>query len=63
MSAQLTYQVPQDTTTEPTGSAGHGRLGGAWQRIRTAVREMNYASRRAVEVQAPWIVDAHWHSR
>ncbi len=63
MSAQLTHEAIPATTTETTGSAGHGRLGGAWQRIRTAVREMNYASRRVVEVQAPWSVDANWHSR
>jgi len=24
---------------------------------------MNYATRRVVELQAPWSVDEHWHSR
>jgi hypothetical protein len=33
-----------------------GRLYGAFQ-------EINYANRRIVEVQAPWIVDEQWHRR
>jgi hypothetical protein len=26
-----------------------------WYRLRLTVREMNYATRRTVEVQAPWV--------
>ena len=63
MSAQLTLKGTQAPATEPTASAGHGRLRGAWHRIRLTVAEMNYASRRVVEVQAPWTVDDQWHSR
>jgi hypothetical protein len=63
MSTQLTYEVTQARTTQPTASAGRGRLRGAWHRLRLAAAEMNYASRRVVEVQAPWSVDEQWHSR
>ena len=63
MSAQLTHEGISDRTTEHTDSARHGRLRGLWQRIRATVQEMNYASRRVIEVQAPWSVDDQWHSR
>ena len=63
MSAQLTHEGTQARTTEPVAAAGRGRLRGAWHRIRLTIQEMNYAARRVVEVQAPWIVDEHWHSR
>ncbi len=63
MTAQLTHEGIQAKTTRPATAAGRGRLRGAWQRIRRTVAEMNYASRRVVEVQAPWSVDKQWHSR
>jgi hypothetical protein len=63
MSAQLTHEVTHATTTEPTVPAGRGRLRSAWHRIRMTVEEMNYATRRIVELQAPWSVDEQWHSR
>jgi len=63
MSAQITHEVTQATTTVPTTTAGLGRLRGAWYRIRFTVAEMNYAARRVVEVQAPWTVDEQWHNR
>jgi hypothetical protein len=62
MSAQLTHQVTQ-ATTGPVAPARLGRLRAAWYRIRFTVQEMNYGARRAVEVQAPWIVDEQWHRR
>jgi hypothetical protein len=31
------------------------RLRFLWYRLRLVVREMNYATRRIVELQAPWI--------
>jgi len=34
---------------------GRERLRGLWYRLRLTVAEMNYATRRTVEVQAPWI--------
>ena len=63
MTAQLTHEGTQARTTETAASAGRGRLRGAWHRIRLTVQEMNYATRRVVELQAPWSVDEQWHSR
>jgi hypothetical protein len=60
MTAQLTHDATQALTTDP---AGRGRLREACHRIRLAIREMNYASRRMVELQAPWSVDKQWHRR
>jgi hypothetical protein len=59
MTAQLTHQ---STQIKSTGTS-HGPLRRTWYRIGQAIREMNYATRRVVEVQAPWIVDEQWHSR
>jgi len=61
MSAQLTRVEIQPSTTDPIARTGLGRLRGAWSRIRSTVQEMNYASRRVVELQAPWTVDKDWH--
>jgi len=36
---------------------GRERLRFLWYRLRLTISEMNYASRRLVEVQAPWISD------
>ena len=69
MSAQLTHQGPltqpgaQHTATPTASGAGHGRLRAAWHQIRQAAAEINHASHRVVEWQAPWIVDAQWHSK
>ena len=63
MSALLTDEGTEARTTGTVVSADRGGLQGAWHRIRRTVQEMNYASRRVVEVQAPWSVDEHWHSR
>ena len=53
MSALQTQQRPQSMITKPATPAA----GGLWHRIRMTVQEMNYAARRVVELQAPWIVD------
>ena len=63
MTAQLTHEGIQARTTQPATAAGRGRLRRVCHRIRLSVAEMNYASRRIVEVQAPWGVDEHWHRR
>jgi hypothetical protein len=39
--------------------SGRERLRCLWYRIRLTVAEMNYATRRMVELQAPWISDDH----
>ncbi|MFY9850629.1 MAG: hypothetical protein WAK83_23945 [Trebonia sp.] len=63
MTAQLTHEGTQARTTEPATPAGRGRLRGACHRIHLAIQEMNYASRRVVELQAPWTVDEQWHRK
>ena len=63
MSALLTHQGTQASTTEPTAPADRGSFRGPWHRIRLIVQEMNYATRRVTELQAPWIVDQQRQSR
>jgi hypothetical protein len=64
MTTQLTtHEATQTETTGQTAPATQGRLREACHRIHLAIREMNYASRRMTELQAPWIVDNQWHSR
>ena len=63
MTAQLSHKGTQVRTTESATPAVRGRLRGAWRRFRLTIQEMNHATRRVVEVQAPWSVDKQWHSR
>ena len=60
MTALLTHQGTQAPTTAP---AGHGRLRDGCHRIQLTIQEMNYACRRVVELQAPWIVDQQNHRK
>jgi hypothetical protein len=39
--------------------SGRERFRCLWYRLRLTVAEMNYATRRVVELQAPWISDDH----
>jgi len=50
MTAQLTHEGIQARTTQPATAADHRRLRGTWHRIRLAIQEINYASRRVVEL-------------
>jgi hypothetical protein len=63
MTAQLTHEGTQARTTEPATPAGRGRLREGCHRIHLAIQEMNHASRRVVELQAPWTVDEQWHRK
>ena len=63
MSAQLTLNETQRRTAEPAITAERGRLREACHRIHLTIQEMNYASRRVLELQAPWIVDEQWDRR
>jgi hypothetical protein len=63
MTAQLTHEGIQARTTQPATPVGCGRLRETRHRIRLAIHEMNYASRRVVELRAPWSVDKRWHAR
>ena len=53
-SADLTHRRHLEKTVSWTGPE---RLRCLWYRLRLTVAEMNYATRRTVEVQAPWISD------
>jgi hypothetical protein len=63
MTAQLSHPSIQARAEVTLTPAGRSRLREACHRIRLVVAEMNYASRRVVERQAPWTVDQQWHSR
>jgi hypothetical protein len=63
MTAQLMHEGTQGHTSQPAGQAGRGRVAAACRRIGQVVGEMNYASRRLVELQAPWSVDKQWHRK
>jgi hypothetical protein len=63
MTAQLTHEETQARTTEPATPAGRGRLREACHRFHLALQDMSYGARRAVEVQAPWIVDEQRNRR
>jgi hypothetical protein len=63
MSAQLTYEAPPARIAEPTAPASLGWLAGRGTGVRAALQEMNYGTRRLMEVQAPWTVDPQWHRR
>jgi len=41
--------------------SGRERLRCLWYRLRLTVAEMNHATRRMVELRAPWISDDHPH--
>ncbi len=43
--------------------SGRERLRCLWYRLRLELAEMNYASRRLVELQIPWAADPQWHTR
>lgn len=50
--ADLIHRRQLEKTVSWTGPE---RLRCLWYRLRLTVAEMNYATRRVVEVQAPWI--------
>jgi hypothetical protein len=51
--------VPRRQLEKSVSWSGHERLRHFWYRLRLTVAEMNYATRRMVELQAPWISDDH----
>jgi hypothetical protein len=63
MSAQLTLKGTQGRTAGAVIPAERGRLREACHRIHLTIQEMNDASRRRLELQAPWIVDEQWDRR
>jgi hypothetical protein len=51
--------VPTRQLEKLVSWSGRERLRCLWYRLRLTVAEMNYATRRIVELQAPWISDDH----
>jgi hypothetical protein len=49
--------VPRRQLEKSVSWSGRERLRCLWYRLRLTVAEMNYATRRTVELQAPWISD------
>ena len=43
--------------------SGLERLRCLWYRLRLTHADMNYASRRMFELQAPWTADRQWHMK
>jgi len=50
-----TTEQPAQSAEELVSWTGRERLRFLWYRLRLTVAEMNYATRRLVELQAPWI--------
>jgi hypothetical protein len=58
---EMVTATPAPRNTSRSGSWKVGlppveRLRCLWYRLRLTVQEMNYATRRIVELQAPWIL-------
>jgi hypothetical protein len=51
--------APRRQLEKSVSWSGRERLRCLWYRLRLTVAEMNYATRRTVELQAPWISDDH----
>jgi hypothetical protein len=49
--------VPRRQLERSVAWSGRERFRCLWYRLRLTVAEMNYATRRMVELQAPWISD------
>jgi hypothetical protein len=43
--------------------SGRERLRYFWYRLRLELADINYANRRIVELQIPWIADPQWHMK
>ena len=63
MTVLLTHEATRAETTEPATPRGRGRIRKACHRMLLTVQEMNYASRRVVELQAPWSIDDQRYRR
>jgi hypothetical protein len=43
--------------------SGRERLRCLWYRLRLGLADMNYASKRLVELQVPWMADPQWQKK
>jgi hypothetical protein len=53
--------VPMRQLERSVSWSGRERLRCLWYQLRLEIADMNYASRRLVELQIPWIADPEWH--
>ncbi|MGH3171797.1 MAG: hypothetical protein ACRDN0_38800 [Trebonia sp.] len=61
MTAPVIHEATRVRTT--LSAPASGRIREAFHHIHLAVQEMNYASRRVMELQAPWTVDKQWYRK
>ena len=43
--------------------SGREQLRFLWYRLRLELADLNYASKRLVELQIPWVADPQWHQK
>ena len=55
--------IPRRQLEKSVSWSGRERFRCLWYRLRLTVAEMNYSTRRTVELQAPWTADPQWHTR
>ena len=55
--------VPRRQLEKLVSWSGHEWLRCLWYRLRLELADMNYASRRLVELQIPWAADPQWHMK
>jgi hypothetical protein len=63
MSAPVIQENAPGTKRAESARANRPVAGRERHRVRLAVAEMNYASRRLVELQAPWAFSERRHSK
>jgi len=61
--AQHAHKGTPARMTQPAIPAGSGRLRETRRRIRLTIQEMDYESRRVVELRAPRSIDQQWHGK
>lgn len=55
--------VPRRQLEKSVSWSGRERLRCLWYRLRLTNADINYANRRLLELQAPWIADPQWHMK
>jgi hypothetical protein len=60
MNRPRTIEYPARSVDKLVSWTWRERLRFLWYRLRLTISEMNYATRRKVEWQAPWISDPRW---
>ena len=53
--------TPKRQLEKSVSWSGRERLQCLWYRLRLQLADINYANKRLLEVQAPWVADPRWH--